>query len=435
MHHFHYVGQKLHCESVSLEAIAQLHGTPTYVYSAQTIADNYHRLASGLAGLDLQICYAMKANSNLAILRHFSNLGAAFDLVSGGELRRVVAAGGDAHRSVFAGVGKSEAEIRLALETGVLGFHVESEPELARINHVAGKLGRKAPIAIRINPDVDAKTHAKITTGKSDNKFGIPLQHAAAAYAAAAKFPHLELKGVQMHIGSQLTSPAPFAEAVAKVVPFVLELKQRHGIAYFSIGGGIGIVYQEALASGPAAWWDAKAAAERPITPEAYGAALKPLLAPLGLRILLEPGRFLVGNAGVLVSRVEYLKRGAHKNFLVIDAAMNDLVRPAMYDAYHEIVPVSRDTARPALKADIVGPICESGDCFAKDRTLQAVGEGELVAFMSAGAYGYTMSSRYNTRALPAEVLVSGSRFELVNAREKFEAMIAGEKIPGFLQS
>ncbi|RXK54674.1 diaminopimelate decarboxylase [Oleiharenicola lentus] len=435
MHSLHYVGQKLHCESVDLAAIAQLHGTPTYVYSAQTIANNYQRLAASLTGLDLQICYAMKANSNLAILRHFANLGAAFDLVSGGELRRVTAAGGAANRSVFAGVGKSEAEIRLAIEAGVYGFHVESEPELARINHVAGQLGKKAPIAIRINPDVDAKTHAKITTGKSDNKFGIPLKHAAEAYAAAAKFPHLEIKGVQMHIGSQLTSVTPFAEAVAKVVPFVAELKKTYGISYFSIGGGIGIIYQDALASGQQSWWDAKPEAERPLTPETYGATLKPLLAPLGLKILLEPGRFLVGNAGVLLSRVEYLKRGANKNFLVVDAAMNDLVRPAMYEAYHEIVPLTRDSARPALKADIVGPICESGDCFAKDRTLQSVGEGELVAFMSAGAYGYTMASRYNTRAQAAEVLVSGSRFELVNGRESFESMIAGEKIPAFLKT
>ena len=435
MHHFNYVGSKLHCESVSLDAIAQLHGTPTYVYSAQTIADNYRRLASSLSGLDVQICYAMKANSNLAVLRHFANLGAAFDLVSAGELRRVVAAGGDTKRSVFAGVGKSEAEIRQALETGVFGFHDESEPELARINHLAGQMGVKAPIAIRINPDVDAKTHAKITTGKSDNKFGIPLAAAAAAYEAASKFPHLEIKGVQMHIGSQLTAVAPFAEAVAKVVPFAAELKKRYGITYFSVGGGIGIVYQDALASGPQAWWDAKPEGERPLTPEVYGATLAPLLAPLGLKILLEPGRFLVGNAGVLISRVEYLKRGAAKNFLVVDAAMNDLVRPAMYDAFHEIVPVTRDTTRPALKADIVGPICESGDCFAKDRTLQAVGEGELVAFMSAGAYGYTMASRYNSRPPAAEVLVSGSRFELVNVRENFEAMWAGEKIPGFLRS
>jgi diaminopimelate decarboxylase len=435
MHHFSFVGHKLHCEGVDLTAVAQLHGTPTYVYSAATIADNYRRLARSLDGLDLRICYAMKANSNLAVLRHFANLGAAFDLVSGGELRRVVAAGGKPGESVFAGVGKSDAEIRFALETGVFGFHVESEPELARINHVAGQLGCKAPIAIRVNPDVDAKTHAKITTGKSENKFGIPLKFAAEAYAAAAKLPNLEIKGVQMHIGSQLTTVEPFVEAVRKVLPFVTELKQKYGIKYFSVGGGIGIVYQDALASGATQWWESKPEGERPITPEAYGAALKPLLAQLGLKILLEPGRFLVGNAGVLLSRVEYVKRGQGRNFLIVDAAMNDLVRPAMYEAYHEIVPLHRDTARSAMVADIVGPVCESGDCFAKGRTIQEVGEGEYVAFMSAGAYGYTMASRYNSRSMPAEVIVSGSRFELVNARESFEALIAGEKIPAFLKT
>ncbi|MDP1581466.1 MAG: diaminopimelate decarboxylase [Candidatus Didemnitutus sp.] len=435
MHQFSYVGNKLHCEGVDLAEVAALHGSPTYVYSAATIADNYRRLAASLSGLDLRICYANKANSNLAVLRHFANLGAAFDLVSAGELQRVVAAGGRAQDSVFAGVGKTEAEIKMALEAGVYGFHVESEPELERINHVAGRLGMRAPIAIRINPDVDAKTHAKITTGKSENKFGIPLKVAAAAYAAAAKLPHLEIRGVQMHIGSQLTTVAPFVEAVKKVLPFVLELKATYGIQYFSVGGGIGIVYEDALASGAQAWWDGKAEGERPLTPEVYGATLQPLLAPLGLKILLEPGRFLVGNAGVLVSRVEYLKRGSGRNFIILDAAMNDLVRPAMYEAYHEIVPLARDSARPALVADIVGPVCESGDCFAKARTLQEVREGEFVAFMSAGAYGYTMASRYNTRALPAEVLVSGNRFELVNTRESFEAMVASERIPSFLKS
>jgi diaminopimelate decarboxylase len=435
MHQFSYAGNELHCEGVSLSAIAALHGTPTYVYSAGTLAENYRRLAASLAGLDVRICYACKANSNLAVLRHFANLGAAFDLVSGGELRRVLAAAGSAANSVFAGVGKTDAEIRLALEAGVYGFHVESEPELARINHLAGQLGRKAPVAIRINPNVDAKTHAKITTGKNENKFGIPLAFAAEAYAAAAKYPHVTLRGVQMHIGSQLTKVGPFVEAVEKVLPLVVELKRLYGIEYFSVGGGIGIVYQDALASGSAAWWDSKPEGERPLTPEAYGAALKPLLAPLGLKILLEPGRFLTGNAGVLLSRVEYLKRGHGKNFLILDAAMNDLMRPAMYEAYHELVPVVRDTARPALTADIVGPVCESGDCFATDRTFQQVGEGELVAFMSAGAYGFTMASRYNSRSLPAEVIVSGNRFELVNARESFESVIAGEKIPGFLKS
>jgi diaminopimelate decarboxylase len=434
MHHFRYLGQNLHCESVDLAGVAQLYGTPTYVYSAATIADNYTRLAQGLTGLDLQICFAMKANSNLALLRHFANLGAGFDLVSGGEIRRVQAAGADIRRSVFAGVGKTEAEIKLALEGGIFSFHVESEPELARINHVAGKLGLKAPIAIRINPDVDAHTHAKITTGKSDNKFGIPLKYAAAAYEAASKYPHIQLRGVQMHIGSQLTSVKPFVEAVEKVSAFVADLKAKYGITYFSIGGGMGIVYRDALASGQQAWWDAQPADQRPLTPETYGAALVPLLRPLGLKILLEHGRFMVGNAGVLLSRVEHLKRGAGKNFLIVDAAMNDLVRPAMYDSYHEIVPLHRDTARRALVADVVGPICESGDCFAKDRQLQEVGEGELLAFMSAGAYGYVMASRYNTRSLPAEVLVKGSAFELVNARETFEQIVASEKIPAFLK-
>ncbi len=434
MHHFHYSGQDLHCESADLAAIAKLYGTPTYVYSAATMADNYHRLQRNLSGLDLQICYAMKANSNLAVIRHFANLGAGFDLVSGGELRRVLAAGAKVNTSVFAGVGKTEGEIKLALENGIYAFHVESEPELARINHVAGQLGVKAPIAIRINPDVDAHTHAKITTGKSDNKFGIPLKHAAAAYEAAAKLKNLRIRGVQMHIGSQLTEVGPFVEAVKKVAGFVAELKAAYGIEYFSIGGGMGIVYRDALASGPQSWWDAQPADKRPLTPELYGATLTPLLVPLGLKILLEHGRFMVGNAGVLLARVEHLKRGAGKNFLIVDAAMNDLVRPAMYESFHEIVPVHRDSSRRALVADIVGPICESGDCFAKDRSIQEVGEGELVALMSAGAYGYVMASRYNTRGMPAEVMVNGSAFELVNVRETFESMTAGEKIPAFLK-
>jgi len=434
MHRFQYVGQNLYCESVDLATVAQLYGTPTYIYSTGTIADNYNRLARSLTGLDVQICYAMKANSNLAILKHFSNLGAGFDLVSGGEIRRVIAAGADVKKSVFAGVGKTEAEIKFALESGVFSFHVESEPELARIDHVAGKIGVKASIAIRVNPDVDAHTHAKVTTGKSENKFGIPLKYAPAAYEAAVKFKNIAVKGVQMHIGSQLTEIGPFVEAVEKVAPFVAELKAKHGISYFSVGGGIGIVYRDALASGQQSWWDAQPAEKRPITPEAYGAALVPLLKPLGLKILLEPGRFLVGNAGVLLTRVEYLKRGQGKNFLILDAGFNDLVRPAMYDSYHEVVPLLRDTTRRALVADIVGPICESGDCFAKDRQLQEVGEGEYVAFMSAGAYGFSMASRYNARTLPAEVVVKGSVFELAAARESFEAMIATEKVPGFLK-
>ena len=434
MHRFHYVGNTLCCESVDLAAVARLYGTPTYVYSAATIEDHYRRVAAGFAGLDVRICYALKANPSLALVRLLANLGAGFDLVSAGELRRVLAAGAKVDRSVFAGVGKTEAEIRLALEAGIFALHAESEPELARINHVAGQLGRKAPVAIRVNPDVDAHTHAKITTGRSEDKFGIPLAAAPAAYAAAAKLPHLEIKGVQMHIGSQLTEVGPFAEAVEKIAPLARQLQRDHGISYFSLGGGLGIIYRDALASGDAAWWDALPPDRRPLTPEAYAAALVPLLQPLGLQVLLEPGRFIAGPAGVLLARVEYLKRGEAKNFLILDAAMNDLMRPALYDADHEVVPLRRDTSRPALTADIVGPICESTDCFARDRTLQQVGEGEYVAFLSAGAYGYAMANRYNARPMPAEVLVRGSNFELINARETFDQTIAGERVPAWLK-
>jgi diaminopimelate decarboxylase len=434
MHHFRYAGQNLHCESVDLAEVARLYGTPTYVYSAATIADNYTRLAGSMPGVDVRVCYAVKANANLAVLRHLGNLGSAFDFASAGEMRRVIAAGAGVRESVFAGVGKTETEIRLALEAGIFSFHVESEPELARINHVAGKLGVKASIAIRINPDVDAHTHAKITTGTSANKFGIPIRQAAAAYEAASKYPNIAIRGIQSHIGSQLTEVGPFLETLEKLAPLAAELKERHGITYISIGGGIGVVYRDALASGASAWWEAQPEARRPLTPEAYGAALAPGLGQLGLKVLLEPGRSMVANAGVLLSRVEYLKRGQGKNFLILDAAMNDLVRPAMYDSFHEIVPLRRDTTRRALVADVVGPICETTDCFAKDRQIQELGEGEYLAIMSAGAYGHVMASRYNARPIPAEVLVRGSAFEQVSARETFEQMIASEKIPAFLK-
>jgi diaminopimelate decarboxylase len=434
MHHFQYAGQNLHCESVDLAEVARLYGTPTYVYSAATIADNFTRLAGSMKGVDVRVCFAVKANSNLAVIRHLGNLGSAFDFASAGEMRRVIAAGASVKESVFAGVGKTETEIRQALEAGIFSFHVESEPELARINHVAGKLGVKASIAIRVNPDVDADTHAKITTGTSANKFGIPIKQAPAAYEAASKYPNIAIRGIQSHIGSQITKVGPFVETMAKLAPLALDLKERYGITYISIGGGIGVVYKDALASGPFTWWETQAEASRPLTPEAYGAALAPSLKKLGLKVLLEPGRSMVANAGVLLTRVEYLKRGQGKNFLIVDAAMNDLVRPAMYDSYHEIVPLRRDTTRRALVADIVGPICESTDCFAKDRQIQEVGEGEYLAIMSAGAYGHVMASRYNTRPIPAEVLVKGSAFEQVNARETFEQQIANEKIPAFLK-
>lgn len=435
MHPFHYAADRLHAEAVDLAAIAALHGTPTYVYSAAAMEANFRRITGAFPGVDLRVCYAMKANSSAAVLRLFTRLGAGFDLVSGGELHRVQAAGGSPADSVFAGVGKSEPEIRQALEAGVAAFHVESDAELERIDRLAGRAGRKAPVALRVNPDVDAGTHAKITTGKRGNKFGVPLDDAERTYAAAAaRFPHVELVGIQMHIGSQITAATPFVAAVEKIAPVAARLRDRHGLRYFSVGGGLGIEYREALASGDAAWWKNRAPAERPPTPEEYGAALSPVLRGLGLRVLLEPGRFLVGNAGVLLARVEYVKRTAERNFVILDAAMNDLLRPAMYDAFHEIVPLTRDARRPRFTADVVGGICESSDCFAKDRELPELGEGELVAFLSAGAYGAAMANRYNSRPLPAEVMVRGANFEVVSPRETFADLTARESIPTFLR-
>ncbi len=431
MHEFKYRDHKLFCESVDLRELAGRHGTPCYVYSAGTIRENYRRLAQSLEGLNVRICYAMKANSNLAVLRLFSKLGASFDLVSGGEIRRVLKAGGDIGTSVFAGVGKTSEEIELALRNGVFSFHVESEPELERIDRIAGKLKLKAPVAVRVNPDVDAGTHAKITTGKSENKFGIPFDRAPDVYRLAANLKNVEIRGVQIHIGSQITKTEPFVAAIEKMRPLVEKLKAQYGITYFSIGGGLGIAYDEALASGDPAWWERVDGGKNLLTPERYGRAVVPLLKDLGLEILLEPGRFMVGNAGVLLTRVEHVKRAPDRNFVVVDAAMNDLLRPAMYEAFHEIVPVAENEAR--ITADVVGPICETGDCFAKRRELTGAGEGDVLAVFSAGAYGYVMAGRYNTRPMPSEVLVDGDRAAEVTARETFAQMVANEKIPDFL--
>ncbi|MEX2382251.1 MAG: diaminopimelate decarboxylase [Opitutales bacterium] len=433
MHHFRYKKNKLVCESVALAEIADRTGTPVYVYSAGTMEDNFKRLRQSLKGLDVRICYAVKANSNLAVLRHFHNLGASFDVVSGGEIRRVLAAGGSVKESVFAGVGKTAAEIELALEHGIFSFHVESEAELERINQIAGRMDRKAPVAIRVNPNIDAKTHAKITTGKSENKFGIPAEAALDAYNYAKTLDHISLRGVQIHIGSQITRVDPFVAAIEKMMPVILRLKAKFGLSYFSVGGGLGIVYQDALTSGDADWWKAKTGEHEILTPESYGRAIKPLLEPLGMQILLEPGRFLVGNAGVLLTRVEHVKRGKGRTFVIVDAAMNDLIRPAMYAAWHEIVPVEKNDEIGFFSPDIVGPVCETGDTFARKRELQRVAEGELLAVMSAGAYGFVMASRYNTRPLPAEVLVKDAEFAVVSARESFDQIVANETIPEFL--
>lgn len=433
MHNFRYSGGRLHCESVSIEALAKKYGTPLYVYSRHTLEDHFGRLDHALSPLDHLICFAMKANSNAAVMHTLARLGGGFDVVSAGELQRVIHAGGDPARCVFAGVGKTEEEIRFALRQGIYSFNVESEPEIARIDRVAAKLRKKAPIAVRVNPNVDAHTHAKITTGTYENKFGIPFENVEAVYSRAARLKNIRLRGIQMHIGSQLTEVRPFQQAVEKVRPLAQLLATRHQLEFFSIGGGIGIVYQNALLSGDSAWWQTKSG-RKILTPALYAATLVPLLQPLGLRVLVEPGRFIVGNAGILVTRVEYVKKTGRKNFVIVDAAMNDLIRPAFYDSYHEIVPI-RQTRGATISSDIVGPICESGDYFAKDRPLPKVGEGDYLALLSAGAYGFVMASNYNSRPLAAEILVDGRRAAIVRKRQQSEEIWRNESIPTWLRN
>jgi diaminopimelate decarboxylase len=427
MHEFRYVGDKLFCEGVSIETLAKKFSTPLFIYSQRTLTHHFQKLDQALAPLNHLVCYAMKSNSNLAVLRTLADLGSGFDIVSGGELQRVIAAGGNPGKCVFAGVGKTEAEIEFALRRGIYCFNVESEPELQRINQVAVRLKKIAPVAVRVNPNVEAHTHAKITTGTYENKFGIAFERVAGVYARASRLKNLRLRGLQMHIGSQLTTVSPFEQAVRKVLPLVEALKAKYGLEFFSIGGGLGIVYQPALASGRAEWWNS-AAARNVLTPARYAARLVPLLRPLGLKTLLEPGRFISGNAGILVTRIEYVKRTGKKNFLIVDAAMNDLIRPAFYDAYHEIVPVAKKGGAK-ISSDVVGPICESGDYFCKDRPLPRLAEGDVIALLSAGAYGSVMGSNYNARPLPAEVLVNGRKFAAVRERQKVAKIWADEKI------
>jgi diaminopimelate decarboxylase len=433
MHDFHYVGSKLYCDRMSVDGLVRRFGTPLYVYSQRTLTEHFQKLQTALAPLDHLICYAMKANSNAAVMRTLANLGSGFDVVSEGELRRVVAAGGHPRHCVFAGVGKKEEEIEFALRKGIYSFNVESEAELVRINQVAGRLKKIAPIAVRVNPNVDAGTHAKITTGTYANKFGIAFEEVEGVYARASRLKNLRLRGVQMHIGSQLTQVMPFEKAVRKVLPLVTKLAKKYDFEFFSIGGGLGIIYNPALQSGSSDWWESPSAKDL-LTPARYAETLVPLLKPLGLRILIEPGRFIVGNAGILVTRVEYVKRTGKKNFVIVDAAMNDLIRPAFYDSFHEIVPVRRNGSHALISSDVVGPICESGDYFAKDRPLPKVGEGDFLALLSAGAYGFVMASNYNSRGMAAEVLVNGNKAALVRPRQPVEAIWQAESIPTWLK-
>src|SRR5216117_4060143 len=453
MHLFRYRDGKLHCEDVDLARVAEKFGTPTYVYSTETILDHYTRLDAALAPLDHLICYAVKANSNRAILKLLADAGAGFDIVSGGELYRVIGAGGDPARCTFAGVGKSREEIEFALEQGVYSFNVESEVELDYIDRIASAKSQRAPIALRANPDVDPHTHEYVSTGSRENKFGIALDQLHAVYERAAKMRNIEVVGVQMHIGSQITEAEPFASAIKKIVSIVRSLKSKYGIKFFSIGGGMGIIYRRALESGSGKWWRDHSGEPSAFSVRDYAEAIVPPLRELGIRILVEPGRFLVGNAGVLLTRVRYIKQTAEKKFAIVDAGMNDLIRPALYQSYHEIVPVKKpstltqtlslagrggheapgegeiasESKSRTERIDVVGPVCESGDFFALDREMPEVHEGDLLAIMSAGAYGFVMASNYNSRPFPAEALVHGDKVSLIRERQTWEDLVRGE--------
>jgi diaminopimelate decarboxylase len=430
MHLFHYRDGRLCCEDVDLERVAESFGTPVYVYSAGTILDHYTRLDAALGSLDHLICYAVKANSNRAILKLLADAGAGFDIVSGGELFRVLAAGGDPAKCTFAGVGKSRQEIEYALDQRVYSFNVESEAELECIDRIASAKNLRAPIALRVNPDVAAQTHEYISTGSRENKFGIAVDELSAVYECAAKLRNIDIIGVQMHIGSQITEAAPFANAIRKVAPVVRGLKSKYGIKFFSIGGGMGIIYRRALESGTGKWWHDHGREPSAFSVRDYAQAIGSLLSDLDIRVLVEPGRFLVGNAGVLLTRIRYIKTTAAKKFAIVDAGMNDLIRPALYQSYHEIVPVKQrksERKRKISKIDIVGPVCESGDFFALDRGMPELHEGDLLAILSAGAYGFVMASNYNSRPLPAEVLVRGDKFTLIRKRQTWEDLVHGE--------
>ncbi|WP_413219778.1 diaminopimelate decarboxylase [Tritonibacter mobilis] len=421
MDHFLYRDGALHAEDVPVAEIAATVGTPFYVYSTATLLRHFRLFDEALEGTDHLVCYAMKAASNQAILKTLAAAGAGMDVVSEGEYRRAKAAGVPGDKIVFSGVGKTADEIRCALSGGIRQFNVESEPEMEVINAVALELGTTAPITVRVNPDVDAKTHAKIATGKSENKFGIPIARAREVYAHAASLPGLEVIGIDVHIGSQLTDLAPFRLAYQKVAELTQALRDDgHDIRRLDLGGGLGIPYTRSN--------------EAPPLPVEYGQMIKEELGHLGCEIEIEPGRLVAGNAGIMVSKVIYVKEGEGRDFLILDGAMNDLIRPAMYEAYHDIIPVVEPT--PGLEPkpyDIVGPVCESGDTFAKQRQMPPLGAGDLVAFRSAGAYGAVMSSEYNSRPLIPEVLVHGDQFAVIRQRPTFDEMINRDTIPEWL--
>jgi diaminopimelate decarboxylase len=421
MDHFLYQDGVLMAEDVRLSEIAAEVGTPFYVYSAATLTRHYQLFTEALSPLPHQVCFAIKSLSNVAVLKLLGDLGAGMDVVSGGEYLRARAAGVPGDRIVFSGVGKTRDEMRMALQGGVRQFNVESEPELMVLSEVAAGLGLVAPITIRVNPDVDAKTHEKIATGKKENKFGIPISRAVEVYALAASLPGLKVVGIDVHIGSQLTELAPFEEAYTKIASLTGTLRAAgHQIERLDLGGGLGIPYERSNVAPP--------------LPMEYGAMIKRVLGHLGCEIEIEPGRLISGNSGLLVASVIYKKAGEDRDFLILDAAMNDLVRPSMYGAHHDIVPVIEPAAGAEMQAyDVVGPVCETGDTFAKARNLPKIAAGDLVAFRSAGAYGAVMASEYNSRPLVPEVLVKGDQFAVIRKRPSYEEMMSRDSIPAWL--
>jgi len=423
MHHFTYQNNTLYCESVPIPAIAEKVGTPFYLYSSATLTHHFNTFDSCFSNLPHITCFAVKACSNLSVLRLFARLGSGADIVSGGELFRALRAGIDPKRIIYSGVGKTREELRYGLESGILMFNVESRQELELLQATAAELQTTAPVSFRVNPDVDPKTHAYISTGLAENKFGIPIEEAAAIYLLADGMPNIEIMGVSCHIGSQLTKLAPFVEALQKVKQFILRLAERNiSIDFLDLGGGVGIRYQD----------------ETPPELKEYAVAIEKEMAGLNSTLILEPGRVIVGNAGILVSSVLYTKRNREKKFVIVDAAMNDLTRPSLYNAYHDIVPVvKKDTGakvEDVEKVDVVGPICETGDFLAKGRELPVFASGDLLAVMSSGAYGFAMASNYNSRPRATEVLVHEDQFFVIRERETYTTLIHGEDIPDFLQ-
>jgi diaminopimelate decarboxylase len=417
MHHFQYRGNELYAEEVAVKDIVARAGTPVYIYSHATLERHFRAMDDAFAAVPHTICYSMKANSNLAVLKAFANLGGGVDIVSGGELYRALKAGIDPKKIVYSGVGKKDDEIEYALTAGILMFNVESEEELDRLNAIAGNLGTKAGIAIRVNPDVDPETHPYITTGLKKAKFGINIERSLDQYKRAAAMPNIEVIGIDCHIGSQLTKISPFVDTIRKLKRLIAGLEEAGiRLTYFDLGGGLGITYDE----------------EAPPLPAEYGRAIVEETRDMGLHLIFEPGRNLVGNAGIMVGKCLYTKKGEEKNFVIVDAAMNDLARPSLYGSFHGVQAVCKDQDG-SIVADIVGPICESGDFLAKDREMPRFRGGDLVAFMSAGAYGFAMSSNYNSRPRAAEVMVKGDTFTIIRERENRDDLIKGENIPDFL--